>query len=92
MNESSDKGSLSSSDCAKVLVIDDEPINVEVIQSMLSELGFKSDQAMSGAQALTLIQQRIEQVSKGEEDMYRLVLLDFSMPEMDGPQVAIEIR
>ena len=24
--------------------------------------------------------------------MYRIILLDYSMPEMDGPQVAMEIR
>ena len=24
--------------------------------------------------------------------MYRIILLDYSMPEMDGPQVATEIR
>ena len=24
--------------------------------------------------------------------MYQLMILDYSMPEMDGPQVAIEIR
>ena len=24
--------------------------------------------------------------------MYKVILLDYSMPEMDGPQVAIEIR
>ncbi len=24
--------------------------------------------------------------------MYKIILLDYSMPEMDGPQVAIEIR
>ena len=62
------------------------------MQGMLAVLGIQSDQAMSGAQALTLIQQRIQKVSQGDGEMYRLVLLDFSMPEMNGPQVAIEIR
>lgn len=27
----------------------------------------------------------------GEAEMYRLILLDFSMPQMDGPAVAKEI-
>ena len=31
-------------------------------------------------------------VIAGEAEMYKLFLLDYSMPEMDGPQVAIEIR
>ena len=76
---------MSSDIAATVLVIDDELINVEVMQGMLASSGIKSDQAMSGAQALTLIQQRIQKVKQGDGEMYKIVLLDFSMPEMDGP-------
>ena len=47
---------------------------------------------MSGAQALSLLKKRVEKVIAGEAEMYKLFLLDYSMPEMDGPQVAIEIR
>ena len=31
-------------------------------------------------------------VEKGKAEMYKLIILDYSMPEMDGPQVAIELR
>ena len=29
---------------------------------------------------------------QGKTKMYKIILLDYSMPEMDGPQVATEIR
>ena len=47
---------------------------------------------MSGKQALQLIDQRIEEVKTGKAEMYNLVLLDYSMPEMNGTEVAEQIR
>ena len=47
--------------------------------------------ATSGSQALNFIQERIEDVFQGKGKMFRLILLDYSMPEMDGPTVATEI-
>ena len=44
---------------------------------------------MNGKQAIKAIQDRIEQVYRNQAPMYSLVLLDYSMPEMDGPQVAL---
>ena len=79
------KESICSDIAATVLVIDDELINLEVMQGMLASLAIQSEQAMSGAQALTLIQKRIQKVEQGDGEMYKFVLLDFSMPEMDGP-------
>ena len=39
-----------------------------------------------------MIQSRIELVYRGQANMYSVIFVDYSMPEMDGPQVAIEIR
>ena len=59
---------------------------------MLEHRQVKTDSALNGFKAIILIQSRIELFSKGKTSMYKVVLLDYSMPEMDGPQVAIEIR
>ena len=40
---------------------------------------------MSGPKALSLLEERVIEVKNGLKQMYKLVLLDFSMPEMDGP-------
>ena len=67
-------------------------MNIEMLVSMLKVRGSKSDTAMNGKEALSKLTQRIELVYRGEASMYDIILLDYSMPEMDGPQVAIEIR
>ena len=33
---------------ASILVVDDEPINIEILSSMLQEMGYKIDQASQG--------------------------------------------
>ena len=52
----------------------------------------KSDTALSGSIALELIKERLEKVLQGQASMYKFILMDYSMPEMDGPQTAEKIR
>ena len=68
-------------------------MNIEVLSALLRQRALKSDSALNGNEAIKLVQNRIEQVYRGEiAGMYKVILLDYSMPEMEGPQVAIEIR
>lgn len=62
----------------KILVVDDIPENLYVMESVLEDLGCKIFQAESGNEALRLLTQQ-------EVD---LVLLDVQMPQMDGFEVA----
>ena len=64
-------------DGLKVLAIDDNPVNLAVLKSMLGRLGAQSVTALSGAEGLELF----------AADRFDLVLLDISMPEMDGVEV-----
>ena len=41
--------------------------------------------------AIEQVEKRISLVGKGEAEMYKVILLDFSMPFMDGPEVATRI-
>jgi CheY-like chemotaxis protein len=66
----------------QVLVVDDEPANVRLVQAYLKAEGFRVLEAYSGAEAL-------EQVERGGVD---LVLLDIRMPHMDGFEVCRRIR
>ena len=57
-----------------VLVVDDEPFNVDILEEELEDLGYASVSAFNGREALALLRD-------GGID---IVLLDIMMPEMDG--------
>lgn len=67
---------------SRILVVDDHPMNCELIEAMLVPAGYGVDCVYSGAEALASI----------AVDPPDLVLLDVSMPEMDGFQVAENLR
>jgi DNA-binding NarL/FixJ family response regulator len=62
---------------ARVLIVDDEPLNVDYLEQELDGLGFETETAASGPEAL-------ERVAASPPD---LVLLDVMMPGMDGISV-----
>jgi DNA-binding NtrC family response regulator len=66
----------------KILLVDDEPLNLDLLEQELSELGYMIEKAEKGSAALRLI----------TEDCPDLVLLDYQMPEMNGIEVLTEIR
>ena len=61
----------------RILVVDDDPANQEVLSRCLEHQGYQIDLADSGAQAL----------KKLGQDAFDLVLLDVMMPDMDGYEV-----
>lgn len=67
----------------QILIVDDEPINHQVLKNHLSDGPYRVLSAMNGDEALQLVQQR--------EDI-DLVLLDVMMPGMSGYQVCSVIR
>lgn len=67
---------------AKVLIVDDEPFNVDVLQQELEELDYQVITASNGKEAL-------EQIKKHQPD---LILLDLMMPVLDGFAVLSEVK
>lgn len=66
----------------KILVVDDEEINLQVITNILTIQNYTIDIAMNGLTALDLIKNK----------PYDLVLLDIMMPKMSGYEVCKIIR
>ncbi|OAE21040.1 hypothetical protein AXG93_606s1260 [Marchantia polymorpha subsp. ruderalis] len=66
----------------RILLAEDNKVNVMVAISMLKRLGFTAQVVANGVEALEAIR----------KDHYDLVLLDICMPLMDGLQVAYAIR
>ena len=66
----------------KVLAVDDIPLNLLLVQKMLSKFNFKLRTAANGQQAL-------EAVAEQKPD---LILLDIMMPGIDGFEVIRRLR
>lgn len=71
----------------RILVVDDEEIAAEHARIVLDEAGIKADTCYDGQTALNMLE-----VQHAKHEPYNLVLLDWKMPEMDGVEVAREIR
>ena len=71
----------------RILVVDDEEIAAEHARIVLDEAGIKADTCYDGQTALQMLE-----VQHAKHEPYNLVLLDWKMPEMDGVEVAREIR
>ena len=69
-------------DKTKILIVDDEPINLEFFDVMLTKLGFQVEMAEDGEEAL-------EKIKTGNPD---LVILDNIMPKLSGWEVTRIIK
>jgi DNA-binding response OmpR family regulator len=66
----------------KILIVDDEPINLEFFDVMLSKLGFRIEKAADGEQAL-------QKVVETDPD---LIILDNIMPRLSGWEVTKKLK
>jgi len=68
--------------CHKVLIIDDNPMNTEILKETLEQIGQTSVVTHSGKQALDLV----------EQEKFDLILLDVMMPKMSGFDVIKQLK
>ncbi len=69
----------------RFLLVEDNELNREIAQEILSESGFKIETAVNGEEA-------VEMVSNSEPGHYDLILMDIQMPVMDGYSASKAIR
>lgn len=77
----------------QVLIVDDNVANVKVIQELLLSCKnpISSEYAISGADALNLVDQRIFLHMLDSTPIYKLIIMDFSMAGISGTQTAKKI-
>jgi DNA-binding NtrC family response regulator len=66
----------------RILIVDDEPFNLDLLEQELAEQGYRVERARDGEEALDKLQ-------ASQPD---LIFLDYMMPGMNGPEVLKEIR
>ena len=69
----------------RVLVAEDNDLNLEIARCMLQDAGVKTAEARNGREA-------VEKFAASEEGAFDAILMDVMMPVMDGMQAARAIR
>ncbi|TKA75279.1 hypothetical protein B0A55_05085 [Friedmanniomyces simplex] len=67
-----------------VLLVEDNPINMQLLKALMKQLHMPFDTAINGAEALSIF--------TSNPSRYFLILTDISMPIMDGNQATAKIR
>lgn len=69
----------------RILIVEDNEINMEIVRTMLSSGGLKYDSAWNGQECVDL-------VKKAKPGYYSAILMDIRMPVMDGREATRRIR
>ena len=70
-----------------MLVVDDDELLCKTAAGALRSIGIKAEWTLSGEKAVELANYRHK-----KRDDYQIILLDWKLPDMNGLQVAREIR
>ena len=67
----------------KILIVDDNNLNIKVAKRALQEFNFEIEEALSGEEALKKVE---------ENNTYDLILMDIMMPGLSGDKALIKLK
>ncbi|CAK71669.1 unnamed protein product (macronuclear) [Paramecium tetraurelia] len=76
----------------KIVIVDDEPYNLLVLESLLKQLGFQSIKADNGQQCVDLIEKSISQFEDHKCQGYKAIIMDYQMPIMNGQEATKQLQ
>ena len=75
-----------------LLIIDDSPVNCKMLMKCLKAVGHSCVSGSDGIMAIAMVKDRIDYVNGGKGRPFDAILMDFMMPNMDGPSATKIIR
>lgn len=66
----------------QILVVDDNAVNMNFVETMMSSMGVKIDKAYTGEEAL----------QKAQANIYHVILMDIQLPDINGVEVTRQVR
>lgn len=66
----------------QLLVVDDNPVNMNFVETMMASMGVKVDKAFTGEEAL----------QKARTNIYHVILMDIQLPDISGVEVTRQVR
>jgi serine phosphatase RsbU (regulator of sigma subunit)/CheY-like chemotaxis protein len=69
-------------DEVRILIVDDEPGNRETLADIFAEMGYSTESAGTGKQALAMVRERF----------YNIAILDIKLPDMYGTDLLAQIK
>jgi CheY-like chemotaxis protein len=75
-----------------LLVVDDSRLNRKMLLKCLRADGHTCSEAADGLEAIAMVKDKIDHANGGNDKPFDAILMDFIMPNMDGPTATQEIR
>jgi len=91
-NQNSPIESICNCNCKDILLVDDDEFILKTSKNILKKFKLEADSAENGQECLNKIKDKINKNCSCSKNKYKIVLMDITMPVMDGIEAAKNIQ